>query len=129
MGSRRCVYCYLFKQVGHEQVRSLWKEYFVEADAIVFLVDSTEIERMGECMQELQAVLNDPNLHKTHFLILGNKQDLDGALSKEQLIQQLQLHKVLDNQTEERRVLLFTCSLVDGTGYAEGFRALAEIIQ
>ena len=33
---------------GHLQVRSLWKEYFVDVDAIVFVIDTTDKERFDE---------------------------------------------------------------------------------
>lgn len=33
---------------GHEQVRSLWKEYFFEADAVIFVLDSADHERLEE---------------------------------------------------------------------------------
>lgn len=33
---------------GHEQVRSFWKEYFIEADAIIFVLDASDRERMEE---------------------------------------------------------------------------------
>lgn len=33
---------------GHLQVRSLWKEYFVDVDAIIFVIDTTDKERFEE---------------------------------------------------------------------------------
>lgn len=34
-----------------EQVRAWWRDYFVEADAIVFVVDSSDVERMAEARE------------------------------------------------------------------------------
>jgi len=31
---------------GHEVVRNLWRDYFTEADAVIFVVDSAEPERL-----------------------------------------------------------------------------------
>ena len=31
---------------GHEVVRELWADYFAEADAIVYMVDSADHERL-----------------------------------------------------------------------------------
>lgn len=36
---------------GHEQVRTLWRDYFFETDAIIFMVDSADLERMEEAKQ------------------------------------------------------------------------------
>ena len=38
---------------GHDQVRSLWKDYFTEADAVIFLVDSADQERFPEAREVL----------------------------------------------------------------------------
>eukprot|EP01118_Nematostelium_gracile_P017179 TRINITY_DN7255_c0_g1_i1.p1 TRINITY_DN7255_c0_g1~~TRINITY_DN7255_c0_g1_i1.p1 ORF type:complete len:184 (+),score=39.28 TRINITY_DN7255_c0_g1_i1:50-601(+) len=110
---------------GHIQVRSLWKDYFFEADAVIFLVDTADRERITESKQELQALLNDTNLSKSIFLILGNKTDLDDALSYKELIEGLELQSIL---TERENVKLFQCSLVEGTGYDQGFKWLSDIL-
>ena len=36
---------------GHEQVRNFWSEYFGQTDAIMFLVDSADPDRLDEAQQ------------------------------------------------------------------------------
>merc|ERR1712070_1154196 len=43
---------------GHEAVRSLWEEYYTEGDALVFVVDSADDERLPEARKELHGVLD-----------------------------------------------------------------------
>lgn len=79
---------------GHQVVRDLWADYFVEADAIVYMVDSADYERMEgalflviehegspdqtnlESRQELEALLKAVSLAHLPVAVLANKRDL-----------------------------------------------------
>lgn len=107
---------------GHRQVRAWWRDYFVEADAIVFVVDSSDTERLNEAREELAVLLAEPSLRDLKGLVvLGNKSDLQGSLNSDQLISALALQ---DSIEEGRPIGVFRCSLVDGTGYLDAFKWL-----
>lgn len=36
---------------GHKQVRGAWRDYFAEADAIIFVVDAADHERLNEAQE------------------------------------------------------------------------------
>lgn len=108
------------------QVRAWWRDYFVEADAIVFVVDSADTDRITEAKevlahiflwlwwgahilfcsrQELAGLLADPALRDLKgFVVLGNKSDIHPSLDLNQLIASLAL-------TEPMEAVLpaFTC--------------------
>jgi len=106
-------------------VRHLWQEYFVEVDAIIFVVDSADVERLQEAKEELSLLLEENALEGVPFLILGNKSDLSWSISREQLIESLEL----DNyQGKERDIGVFPCSLVDQVGYQDGFKWLSDLL-
>jgi GTP-binding protein SAR1 len=115
---------------GHEAVRHIWRDYYVNADAIVFVVDSADRERVDEAKRELHAVMEEPALQTVPLLILGNKVDLKTSLPGEQLVSALALGNKIDPATSitRRPVALFSCSLVEGYGYGAAFQWLAEYL-
>lgn len=48
---------------GQKTIRPFWRNYYEETDAIVWVIDSTDQERMGDCKAELESVLN-ADVHK-----------------------------------------------------------------
>ncbi|KAF0971901.1 hypothetical protein FDP41_009597 [Naegleria fowleri] len=54
----------IFDLGGQEKVRSLWQHYFENTDAIIFVVDSADRERMQEARETLHEILTNSNLEK-----------------------------------------------------------------
>lgn len=42
---------------GHVGVRNMWKQFFVKADAIIFVIDAADPTRMTEASDELHKLL------------------------------------------------------------------------
>ena len=68
-------------------VRKVWKEYFPAVDAIVFLIDVWDRQRLLESKAELDSILTDEQLMNCPVLILGNKIDKIGALGEQDVRQ------------------------------------------
>lgn len=63
----------------------MWKDYFPAVDAIVFLVDCADLERINESREELISLLQDEQVAAAPILVLGNKIDKPNALGEDQL--------------------------------------------
>ena len=71
---------------GHDKLRPLWRSYTRCTDGIIFVVDSTKIDRLEEAKLELLKICKTVNKQsQIPVLILANKQDLPVALEVEKL--------------------------------------------
>lgn len=61
---------------GQERIRPLWRHYFVGTEALIFVVDSTDEDRMEEAKSELHRILDDRDMLSVIVAIFANKQAL-----------------------------------------------------
>lgn len=114
--------------------REVWRDYYVDASAIVFIVDSFDRNRFPEAKRELDSLLMCEELKKVPIVVLGNKVDLQYAASELELRQALGLTVTSGKNTppgrlgEVRPIEVFMCSIVHRSGYPEGFRWMAQYI-
>nr|AOC97517.1 Arf family protein [Volvariella volvacea] len=81
---------------GQPKFRSMWERYCNGVDAVVFIVDAVDREKFNTARFELHQLLGQPTLIGVPLLVLGNKNDLDGHASVQDIISELQLDRILD---------------------------------
>ncbi|KAK3739114.1 hypothetical protein QZH41_010523, partial [Actinostola sp. cb2023] len=112
---------------GHRQARRIWKDYFPAVNGIVFIIDCADFERIEESKRELDSLLADEQLVTCPVLVLGNKIDLPGAYSDDNIRQYFGLYgqttgkgNVGAKELGARPMELFMCSVLKRQGYGEG---------
>lgn len=106
---------------GQTSIRPYWRCYYQGADAIIYVVDSADRDRIGVSKEELLAMLAEEELKTAVLLVLANKQDLPGALSEAEVSVALGLAALRDRQWA-----IFKTSATKGQGILEGFTWLAD---
>merc|ERR1712228_613254 len=60
---------------GQTSIRPYWRCYYANTDAIIYVVDSVDKERIGISKSELVSMLDEEELRKAILLVFANKQD------------------------------------------------------
>ena len=108
------------------QATRLWKHYFDKINAIIFVVDSADRDRMSKAQEELHRVIQDEELSQAPILIFANKQDVAGALTEQEVYEQLHLHEIAEGRLKD--VCFQRCSAKNGDGVWEGIAKLGDVI-
>ena len=66
---------------GQYKIRQLWKHYYANTNGLIFVVDSSDRERVQEAREEIFMLLQQEELRGVNLLVYANKSDLPGALS------------------------------------------------
>src|SRR6195952_107146 len=100
---------------GQTSIRPYWRCYYANTAAVIFVIDSTDIDRLGTASEELAAMLNEDELKDAALLVFANKQDQPGAKGAGEISEALKLGELRD-----RNWSIVACSAVDGSGVDEG---------
>eukprot|EP00403_Amphidinium_massartii_P010694 CAMPEP_0178430636 /NCGR_PEP_ID=MMETSP0689_2-20121128/31425_1 /TAXON_ID=160604 /ORGANISM="Amphidinium massartii, Strain CS-259" /LENGTH=229 /DNA_ID=CAMNT_0020052505 /DNA_START=62 /DNA_END=749 /DNA_ORIENTATION=+ len=77
---------------GQEKIRrKLWRQYYFGTQGVIFVVDSSDQERIEDAQEELQSMLKDDDLAEAPLLVYANKQDLPEAMDSNEVAQRLGL--------------------------------------
>lgn len=116
----------LIDMSGQGRYRNLWEYYYKECDAIVFVVDSSDRERLPVAYEEKTRMLLHPELVNRTIPILyfSNKMDRAEALSCDELTHNLNRQ----GQAGKKPWKVFCSIAKTGTGVAAGFEWLADLL-
>jgi ADP-ribosylation factor-like protein 8 len=79
---------------GQPKFRNMWERYCRGVGAIVYVVDASDTESMETAKQELHSLVTKPTLQNIPLLVLANKNDVQGALGAQQVIDKLDLKSI-----------------------------------
>ncbi|KAL4236976.1 ADP-ribosylation factor protein 1 [Mactra antiquata] len=66
---------------GQEELQSLWDKYYAESHAVIYIVDSSDKERIDESKEAFDKMIVNESLNEVPLLLLANKQDLQDVVT------------------------------------------------
>jgi len=105
---------------GQEKIRALWKHYFINTELVIFLIDSTDVDRITEAGDEIHRVMKEDELRDALLLIFANKRDLPNALPVDQISERCHLNEL------KCKWHMQSCCAQSGEGVNEGFAWVRE---
>ena len=106
---------------GQDRIRPLWRHYYQNADAVIYVVDSNDRERIGEAKDELHKMMSDDHLRNAVLLVLANKQDLPHSVGAGQIKDMLNLQEL-----KQKNWFVQPACASTGEGLFEGLDWLAK---
>lgn len=111
---------------GQKSIRAYWRNYFEQTDGLLWVIDSADPMRLQLCKQELMELLQQERLAGASLLLLANKQDVAGALTSDEIAQELELSTC--EHFKNRHWSIRACSAVTGIGILEGLNWMVDDI-
>ena len=105
---------------GQESTRSVWDVYFVNTDAIIYVID-THDTNYEESKNQFYKLLENEALKNAVILIYANKQDLAGAKRVNEIIQIYELESITNHIWH-----IQPCSAQTGEGLVTGMKWLSD---
>lgn len=109
---------------GQDKIRKLWHYYIQGTKGLIFVVDSSDRDRVDDAREELEKMLGHDEMRDVALLVYANKQDLPQAMTASELTEKLGLHAL----RRQRWFIQTTCATT-GDGLYEGLDWLARTLQ
>lgn len=110
---------------GQEKMRTVWGCYCENTDGLVYVVDSSDRQRLEDSQREFERILKNEHIKNVPVVLLANKQDVPGALTAEDITRMFKVKKLCS----DRNWYVQPCCAVTGDGLAEGFRQLTGFVR
>ncbi|KAL1491883.1 hypothetical protein ABEB36_012410 [Hypothenemus hampei] len=111
---------------GQSELQSLWDKYYNECHAIIYIVDSSDRERINDSKEVFDKMIANENLQGVPLLVLANKQDLPECMGVREV-------KPIFNKNAhlvgKRDCMVMPVSALTGEGVDEGIRWLVDCIK
>lgn len=108
---------------GQDKIRKLWRYYYQGINAIIYVVDSNDRDRIELAREELSAMLAEEELRGAALLVLANKQDLPNSLPVSEISDRLGLQSLRTSKW----FIQSTCA-TSGDGIYEGLDWLTRAL-
>ena len=108
---------------GQESIRPYWRSYYQEQEAVIFVVDSCDADRMQIAKRELMSIIEEDELKSAVVCVFANKQDMPEALETADIAKNLGLSSIVD-----KKWTIIATSALRGDGLREGFEWISDAV-
>merc|ERR1712154_97622 len=108
---------------GQDKIRPLWRYYYQGTNALIFVVDSNDRDRMGDAKEELMKILSEEEMRDAVLLVFANKQDLPNAMTAAEVTEKLGLYNM-----RHRQWFIQSACATTGDGLYEGLDWLSRTL-
>ena len=108
---------------GQDRIRQLWRHYYHGTNAVIFVLDSNDRDRIDVAKQELHKLIQEEELRGAALLVFANKQDLPNSMSTSECVDKLGLHGL-----NQQAWYVQSSSAVSGDGLYEGLDWLQQTL-
>merc|ERR1712050_471230 len=108
---------------GQDRIRKLWRHYYMGTHGVIFVVDSSDRDRIQDARDELWKLLGDDELRDAVLLVLANKQDLPNAMLAAEVSKQLGLAEL-----RNRHFFIQSACATTGQGIYEGLEWFSKTL-
>lgn len=111
---------------GQDKIRPLWRHYYTGTQGLIFVIDSSDKDRIEEAKQELYRIAMDRGMSEVPMLIFANKQDMPNAMKPQEIQQKLGLSH---GPLRERNWIVQPSTATTGDGIYEGLSWLMTFVR
>ncbi|KAG4302856.1 hypothetical protein PCANB_000769 [Pneumocystis canis] len=110
---------------GQTSIRPYWRCYYTSTRAIIYVIDSTDIQRLSATAKELHAILQEKELFDIDLLIFANKRDISNALNATEISEKLNL----TNMRNRNWTIISTSAITGEVAFKDVFFYLLKKMQ
>ena len=111
---------------GQEELQSLWDKYYAESHGIIYMIDSSDRERLEESWLAFDKMIQNEQLTGLPLLVACNKQDLDDCMNVPEI--KRMFNKSASNMGF-RNCMATATSALTGEGVHEGIQWMKECVE
>ncbi|XP_018335827.1 ADP-ribosylation factor-related protein 1 [Agrilus planipennis] len=111
---------------GQSELQSLWDKYYAESHAIIYIIDSSDRDRIEESKETFDKMIASESLQGVPLLVLANKQDIEDCMGVREV-------KPIFNKNAhligKRDCMVMPVSALTGEGVDEGIHWLVDCVK
>eukprot|EP00008_Paramoeba_atlantica_P005925 CAMPEP_0201481968 /NCGR_PEP_ID=MMETSP0151_2-20130828/6223_1 /ASSEMBLY_ACC=CAM_ASM_000257 /TAXON_ID=200890 /ORGANISM="Paramoeba atlantica, Strain 621/1 / CCAP 1560/9" /LENGTH=186 /DNA_ID=CAMNT_0047864413 /DNA_START=146 /DNA_END=706 /DNA_ORIENTATION=- len=118
-------YSLLISDVGGQKaLRKYWEDYTKDLSCLIYVIDSTDQERIEEAKEELFRLLELENLTEMYLLLYANKRNKNkAALDIKEIEEKMELNRLANPWKVQ------PCNAITGEGLYEGLDWIVQALE